>query len=225
MEAVASPLIMREVSMYQGMTVKQLRAECKARGLYSYSRLKKADLVSVLEADSKFSYDGPCHTQAGPGGEEIKPHGGDRLSPKEIWQARQVDDQDRGGIPHLPKEVPMETTYKVTGVGYNSGPFEFEFIDPQKATDFARACVKEAVSPKYASTVKLTRIIKALEQGEDVTVAPSGQVTVSRHGGRVYAPPGYLIRGHRAGLVTNIGRTCNEQAWKEAGWALSLAAA
>ena len=119
----------------------------------------------------------------------------------------------------------METTYKVTGVGCHSGPFEFEFTDPQAGVDFARACVRKAVSPKYAGTVKLTRIIKALEQGNDVTVTPVGTVTISRHDNRAYAPPGYLIRGRRDNLVTNIGRTCAEAQWKNAGWALSLVAA
>jgi len=211
--------------MYQGMTVKQLREECKSRGLKGYSRLPKAGLVSALEAPrGAFSYSEPCHTQAGSGGAEIKPH---RLSPKATSQARQIDDQDRGGIPapHSQQEAKMETTYRVTGVGHHSGSFEREFTDAQKGIDFARACVRKATSPKYAKTIKLARIVEALEQGEDVTITPAGQVTVSRHNGRAYAPPGYLIRGRRDGLTTNIGRTCNEQAWKDAGWALSLAVA
>lgn len=207
--------------MYSGMTVKQLRRECRSRGLKGYSGLLKADLVGVLEAHAAFSYDEPCHTQAGCGGEEIKPHG---LSPKETWQARQVDDQDRGGIPHPPKEVPMEMTYKVTGVGHRSGPFEFEFKRSRNAVSFARKCRAQAANPGFGATIKITRVIKALEQGEDVTVTPTGQVTISRHDGRAYAPPGYLIRARRGDLVTDIGKTCAEARWKNAGWALSLVA-
>jgi len=44
----------------------------------------------------EFSYDEPCHTQAGPGGEEIKPH---VVDPRAVWRGFQIDDQDRGGIP------------------------------------------------------------------------------------------------------------------------------
>jgi len=33
-----------------GPTVKQLRAECKAAGLRRYSRLRKAELILMLEA-------------------------------------------------------------------------------------------------------------------------------------------------------------------------------
>lgn len=59
------------------------------------------------EAES-YSEDAPCHTQAGDHGEEVKPHffgsplddpAMERMSPKEIAQATEVDDQDRGGIP------------------------------------------------------------------------------------------------------------------------------
>ena len=32
----------------RGPTVKQLRAECKARGLKRYSRLRKAELIDLL---------------------------------------------------------------------------------------------------------------------------------------------------------------------------------
>ena len=119
----------------------------------------------------------------------------------------------------------METTYRVNGVGYHSGPFEFEFKSKNNAVGFARKCRAQAASPKYAATIRLTRVIEALEQGSDVIVAPSGQVTISRHDNRAYAPPGYVIRGRRGGLVTDIGRTCSEAQWKDAGWALSLAAA
>ena len=34
----------------KGPTVKQLRAECKARGLKRYSRLRKAELIAFLIA-------------------------------------------------------------------------------------------------------------------------------------------------------------------------------
>ena len=178
--------------------------------------------IEALALVSEFSYNKPCHTQAGPGGEEVKAH----LSPKETWQARQIDDQDRGGIPGPhPQEVLMEkATYRVTGVGRHAGKFSRDFSDAQRATDFARACVKKAVNPGFGATVKITRTMKALEQGEDVTVTPSGQVTISRHDGRAYAPPGYLIRARRSGLSTDIGRTCNEAMWKDTGWALSLVA-
>ena len=171
-----------------------------------------------------FSYTRPCHTQAGKEGEEVKAHGGGLLSPKEIWQSHQIDDQDRGGIPN-PQEVPMATTYRVTGVGRHSGSFTHEFTDAQKATDFARACVKKAASPSYAATIKLTRALTALEQGNDVAVAPSGRVIeVSRRGDRAYAPPGYVIQATRRELRTRLGKTCNEGYWKDAGWALGLVA-
>ena len=169
---------------------------------------------------SEFSYNKPCHTQAGSGGEEIKPHGWDKLSPKETWQARQVDDQDRGGIPNPPQEViKVKKSYRVVGEGRHSGKFERSFRGKDEAIGFARKCRAKAVNPSFAATIKV------LERGGDVTVTPSGQVTVTRHGDRAYAPPGYLIRGRRGDLATNIGRTCAEAQWKQAGWALSLVAA
>ena len=36
--------------MSKSMTVKELRAECKARGLKRYSKLKKAELLALLSA-------------------------------------------------------------------------------------------------------------------------------------------------------------------------------
>jgi hypothetical protein len=40
--------------MAKSPTVRQLRAECKARGLKRYSKLKKADLLALLAQQQPF---------------------------------------------------------------------------------------------------------------------------------------------------------------------------
>ena len=172
--------------------------------------------VSPKEEDMKgeFSEDAPCHTQAGAGGEEIKPHG---YSPKEIWQARQIDDQDRGGIPN-PQEVDMARNFVYMSddrrIVARKGNQERRYVG--RRIDAGHKSQMEAAGWKF---------LAALKDGGDVTVKPSGQVTVSRHGGRAYAPPGYVIQARRGELSTRLGKTCAEAAWKQAGWALSLVAA
>jgi len=73
-------------------------------GLVGWNPPPEAPPVKATAPKGEFSYNTPCFTQAGEGGEEIKPHtwepvSGGPLGPKEIWQGRQIIDQDRGGIP------------------------------------------------------------------------------------------------------------------------------
>ena len=88
---------------------------------------------------------------------------------KEIAQAAEIDDQDRGGIANheayitqMKQEVAMsevvhteKVEFRVTGMGYVKGPFERKFDLESQAKQFARACVALAKSPKYAATIKV----------------------------------------------------------------------
>lgn len=85
----------------------------------------EAPPVKATAPKGEFSYNTPCFTQAGEGGEEIKPHtwepvSGGPLGPKEIWQGRQIIDQDRGGIPdpgNYQEETVTEQAVVVLTVG------------------------------------------------------------------------------------------------------------
>ena len=49
---------------YLKMKVKELRKECKNRGLKGYSKLKKRELVSLLTSDDNKKIRGPAATRA-----------------------------------------------------------------------------------------------------------------------------------------------------------------
>ena len=92
-----------------------------------------------------------------------------RLSNKETAQALENDLQDRGGIPdpvgfitQRKQEAAMSevativtTEFRVTGVGYASGPFVRSFSEVEEAKSFARKCTVAALNAKYAATIKV----------------------------------------------------------------------
>jgi len=142
--------------------------------------------------------------------------GNGSLSPKEIWQGGQIDDQDRGGIPH-PEQLEAA-------------------MDSMAQAPEGRVIVRRKGNCTIVHRDGIDRVNKQWLEAHGWTFTAvlatkypekKRQAVAARpkSNGRVSAPEGQMIYARRGGLTTRVGRTANKAGWEAKGWALHLRAA
>ena len=227
--------------LYKDITTAELRQQCRSQKLKRYSRLPKRGLWNLLHPEEApnqhedvsgsaelaemqhkvaavvaelelkgFSMSGGLVVQRGLY-EEM-------LDPKQIWQASQVDDQDRGGIPD--PENYQEATMAVGPIvinGTTKAPPGYVIVRRKGQAMFAY----DSIATHQVEILKGLGWTFSLKAG---SIRPRQAVAArpANRNGRVKAPEGQMIFARRGNLVTRVGRTADKAGWARKGWKLYL---
>ncbi len=221
---------------YKTTTVKTLRQQCRESGIKGYSRLTKQGLWNLLEdVSGKADLEDAQHRVAQVVAElALKGYGvnlgpvylkgsngeGDP-SPKEVWQGGQIDDQDRGGIPH-PGQLEAAMTGPIVSNGTTTAPPGYMIVRRKGQATFTYM----SIQTDQVEILKRLGWSFSLKAG---SIRPRARRAVAARPANgkkamMQAPEGKMIFARRGNLVTRVGHTADKAGWLKKGWTLHLRA-
>lgn len=218
-------------------SVPELRKRAKALGAVGYSRLRRAGL-QVLVSNLERVAQGLVEDYGEPEPTTI-------MNSKEVKQAAEIDNQDRGGLPRPEQIVNLSPATLAKMAAGEEIEFEGRTIVARQGNDARvlgsriKASVKRQWEgegwtfthvSKEEGRVILRALTSAKRAAQNIGRAAvsvrheRGAALIERHpNGRTHAKPGYVFRVFK-GNKSFTAATVNEALWRSKGWNLAVKA-